>query len=164
MDSLIIYVISDSVGETAQQVTKAALSQFNMYNDEFYIPNPPDERVDGLFYQQEVDLSHGASQPTTPFEVISKQHMENEINNQLFNDLLFRDVIVYENDPNGRMGLDKCYDNKTGYCVEYGQTGIAYYYPDIMPYDYYGAVVNESLTLDERRQPITGSVSYPNLR
>lgn len=33
MDSLIIYVISDSVGETAQQVTKAALSQFNMYND-----------------------------------------------------------------------------------------------------------------------------------
>ena len=33
MDSLIIYVISDSVGETAQQVTKAALSQYNMYND-----------------------------------------------------------------------------------------------------------------------------------
>ncbi len=30
MDSLIIYVISDSVGETAQQVTKAALSQFSL--------------------------------------------------------------------------------------------------------------------------------------
>jgi len=35
MESLIIYVISDSVGETAQQVTKAALSQFNReYNCE----------------------------------------------------------------------------------------------------------------------------------
>ncbi len=30
MENLIIYVISDSVGETAQQVTKAALSQFNL--------------------------------------------------------------------------------------------------------------------------------------
>lgn len=33
MDDLIIYVISDSVGETAQQVTKAALSQFNKEYD-----------------------------------------------------------------------------------------------------------------------------------
>ena len=33
MDNLIIYVISDSVGETAQQVTKAALSQFNKEYD-----------------------------------------------------------------------------------------------------------------------------------
>ena len=30
MDNLIIYVISDSVGETAQQVTKAVLSQFSL--------------------------------------------------------------------------------------------------------------------------------------
>ena len=33
MENLIIYVISDSVGETAQQVTKAALSQFTMQNE-----------------------------------------------------------------------------------------------------------------------------------
>lgn len=33
MENLIIYVISDSVGETAQQVTKAAISQFNMNED-----------------------------------------------------------------------------------------------------------------------------------
>ena len=33
MDNLIIYVISDSVGETAQQVTKAALSQFSIDNE-----------------------------------------------------------------------------------------------------------------------------------
>ena len=33
MEDLIIYVISDSVGETAQQVTNAALSQFNIECD-----------------------------------------------------------------------------------------------------------------------------------
>ena len=33
MEDLIIYVISDSVGETAQQVTNAALSQFNIEYD-----------------------------------------------------------------------------------------------------------------------------------
>ena len=33
MENLIIYVISDSVGETAQQVTKAAISQFRMGDD-----------------------------------------------------------------------------------------------------------------------------------
>lgn len=33
MENLIVYVISDSVGETAQQVTQAALSQFNIEND-----------------------------------------------------------------------------------------------------------------------------------
>ena len=33
MDDLVIYVISDSVGETAQQVTQAALSQFNKEYD-----------------------------------------------------------------------------------------------------------------------------------
>ena len=33
MENLIVYVISDSVGETAQQVTKAALSQFSIDNE-----------------------------------------------------------------------------------------------------------------------------------
>ncbi|MGL5651869.1 MAG: pyruvate, water dikinase regulatory protein [Paraclostridium sp.] len=33
MDNLVIYVISDSVGETAQQVTKAAISQFQLKDD-----------------------------------------------------------------------------------------------------------------------------------
>ncbi|MGL5346497.1 MAG: pyruvate, water dikinase regulatory protein [Peptostreptococcaceae bacterium] len=33
MENLIIYVISDSVGETAQQVTKAALSQFTIQSE-----------------------------------------------------------------------------------------------------------------------------------
>lgn len=33
MENLVIYVISDSVGETAQQVTKAAISQFKIENN-----------------------------------------------------------------------------------------------------------------------------------
>ncbi|WP_373598600.1 pyruvate, water dikinase regulatory protein [Paraclostridium bifermentans] len=33
MENLVIYVISDSVGETAQQVTKAAISQFKLKDD-----------------------------------------------------------------------------------------------------------------------------------
>ncbi len=33
MDSLIIYVLSDSIGETAQQVAKASISQFTMEKD-----------------------------------------------------------------------------------------------------------------------------------
>lgn len=40
MENLIIYVISDSVGETAQQVTKAAISQFNL-NDNYEIRRFP---------------------------------------------------------------------------------------------------------------------------
>jgi [pyruvate, water dikinase]-phosphate phosphotransferase / [pyruvate, water dikinase] kinase len=40
MDNLVIYVISDSVGETAQQVTKAAISQFQL-NDEYEIRRFP---------------------------------------------------------------------------------------------------------------------------
>ncbi|MEF9991992.1 MAG: pyruvate, water dikinase regulatory protein [Romboutsia sp.] len=40
MDNLIIYVISDSVGETAQQVTKAAVSQFSI-NENYEIRRFP---------------------------------------------------------------------------------------------------------------------------
>ena len=37
MDNLIIYAVSDSIGETAQQVAKAAVSQFDLSGDEYYI-------------------------------------------------------------------------------------------------------------------------------
>lgn len=40
MENLIVYVISDSVGETAQQVTKAAVSQFTI-NEDFEIRRFP---------------------------------------------------------------------------------------------------------------------------
>lgn len=98
------------------------------------------------------------------FQEIEKQNNLNNINAQLLDDLFFRDVIVYENDYDGRLGLDKCLDNKSGFCVEYGQTGIAYYYPDDLPYDYYGAQLNKSLTMEEKMEPTYGIISYPNLR
>ena len=37
MDNLTIYAVSDSIGETAQQVAKAAVSQFGLSEDEYYI-------------------------------------------------------------------------------------------------------------------------------
>ena len=46
----------------------------------------------------------------------------------------FPDVIAYDNNPDlSRMGLDKCYeqaDKEGGYCVEYGITGNAWYFPE----------------------------------
>lgn len=42
----------------------------------------------------------------------------------------FGDMIVYDNDADGRIGLDKCIEKCKGYCVEFGQTGSAYCFPD----------------------------------
>lgn len=77
-----------------------------------------------------------------PFRKIEKESILKQNNAQLFDDITFGDVIMYENDPDGRLGLDKCLDNTDGYCVEYGQTGVAYYYPPLQTYDYYGQVIN----------------------
>ena len=41
----------------------------------------------------------------------------------------FDDLITYENDADGRIGLDKCIENCNGYCVEYGLTGVAHCFP-----------------------------------
>ena len=41
----------------------------------------------------------------------------------------FDDMIVYDNEPNGRLGLDKCIELCKGYCVEFGLTGTAYCFP-----------------------------------
>lgn len=127
---------------------------------------PTYDEYSSQFYQQEVDLIRGAKKPKTPFEEISRENAINNINAQLLNNLLFRDVIMYENDldPEGRLGLDKCLDNKSGYCVEYGHTGVAYYYPENVPYDYYGEIMNSELTPQEQQAPITGKISFPGLR
>ncbi len=50
--------------------------------------------------------------------------------NHIFDDKLYTDVIQYENDLDGRNGLDKCIESCNGLCVEYGQTGIAQCYPN----------------------------------
>lgn len=67
----------------------------------------------------------------------------------------FTDMIVYDNDPDGRIGLDKCIEMCNGYCVEFGQTGAAYCYPAREPEsrDFTGDVV-----------PNEKELSYPNLR
>ncbi len=50
--------------------------------------------------------------------------------NNIFEDKLFSDVIDYENDLDGRSGIDKCLEKCQGVCVEYGQTGIAHCFPE----------------------------------
>lgn len=41
MDNLIIYAVSDSIGETAQQVAKAAISQFGLKSEEYDVRRYP---------------------------------------------------------------------------------------------------------------------------
>jgi hypothetical protein len=52
-------------------------------------------------------------------------------------DPLFEDMIFYQNDdepysvPNGKIGLDKCFDECTGTCVEFGVSGNAFCFPPL---------------------------------
>jgi hypothetical protein len=66
----------------------------------------------------------------------------------------FEDIISYDNDPNGRLGLDKCIENCRGYCVEYGQTGDAICFPvqPEQPKDFSGLVVSND-----------NKLSFPNV-
>ena len=61
----------------------------------------------------------------------------------------FEDMVVYDNDPDGRLGLDKCIENCHGYCVEFGQTGTAYCFPvrEPQPKDFTGVVVQNEQKL-----------------
>jgi hypothetical protein len=61
----------------------------------------------------------------------------------------FDDLIVYDNDADGRIGLDKCIENCHGYCVEFGQTGSAYCYPvkEHIPKDFTGGIVQNEQKL-----------------
>lgn len=55
----------------------------------------------------------------------------------------FDDIVVYDNDKDGRIGLDKCIENCNGYCVEYGMTGSANCFPvhEKSDKNFYGNVV-----------------------
>lgn len=66
----------------------------------------------------------------------------------------FTDMTVYENDTDGRLGLDKCLEQCNGNCVEYGQTGAAYCFPKVTvePRNY-----NDAIVQNERK------LSYPNV-
>jgi hypothetical protein len=50
--------------------------------------------------------------------------------NLLTEDILFKDIVPYENQIDGRLGLDMCLEKCNGTCVEYGVTGNAYCFPD----------------------------------
>lgn len=67
--------------------------------------------------QDDMDKYHIAKDKTPNIFDINKQ---------------FSEVIVYENDTDGRMGLDKCLEYCTptgGTCTEYGISGNAWCYP-----------------------------------
>ena len=99
------------------------------------------------------------------YQQIEKDRVKNNINFNLFNTLTFNDVVVYDNEAGGRLGLDRCLDNKVGTCVPYGNmTGIAYYYPPQYNDQYFGEVVESELSEDEKNQPFHGKISYPNFR
>lgn len=53
---------------------------------------------------------------------------------ELTDDNLFQDVIIFKNDDdlyesNGRLGIDKCIDQCSGKCIEFGITGVGYCFP-----------------------------------
>jgi len=66
----------------------------------------------------------------------------------------FDDMIVYDNDADGRIGFDKCIEKCNGYCVEFGQTGSAYCFPVTQQKekDFNGLIVQNDTKL-----------SYPNV-
>lgn len=52
---------------------------------------------------------------------------------KILDDKLFDDVTTFENDEDGRLGLDKCLAANCGTCVEYGLTGNALCFPKYKP-------------------------------
>ncbi|ARF08828.1 hypothetical protein Catovirus_1_878 [Catovirus CTV1] len=52
---------------------------------------------------------------------------------KILDDKLFDDVTTYENDEDGRLGLDKCIAANCGVCLEYGLTGNALCFPKKEP-------------------------------
>ena len=98
------------------------------------------------------------------FENIEAISVKNKQNQQLLNDITFKDVVVYENEPNGRTGLDRCFDNKTGHCVEYGQTGIAYYYPELPTNKYFGRIIDDDPIQIKYDDNTDQHMVFPNLR
>lgn len=82
-------------------------------------------------------------------------------------DKLFSDIIPYDNQLDGRLGLDICLEKCNGECLEYGQTGNAYCFPNdgktVIKSTFYETLRDDSYkyeNTDEAPQKLT----YPNLR
>lgn len=67
----------------------------------------------------------------------------------------FTDMITFDNDAEGRLGIDYCIEKCNGYCVEKGQTGAADCFParPAEKQDFEGDIVSNEKQL-----------SYPNIR
>jgi len=82
----------------------------------------------------------------------------------IFDDKLFKDVLIYQNDDD-RSGLDKCLGDCKGTCVEYGVSGVAHCFPRNTPIEpnYYSQMRN----FDNEKEDIDRAgtkLSWPNLR
>ena len=87
--------------------------------------------------------------------------------NLLTEDVLFKDIIPYENQIDGRLGLDMCLEKCNGTCVEYGVTGNAYCFPDINKeiikstfYETLRDKTYQTENVDEKPQKL----QFPNMR
>lgn len=69
----------------------------------------------------------------------------------------FPDIVIFNNDYDGRIGLDKCIEysenKKGGKCVEYGLTGNTMYFPEIS--------YPEKNFKDDINEPNETKLSYP---
>lgn len=148
-----------------------------VYENSNYVANPSAEKASSITNCLKTGNPNNCSRITSTFdtrpydkdrssyEQMEKDRVKNNIDFNLFNTLTFDDVIVYDNEPEGRLGLDRCLDNKVGTCVPYGNmTGIAYYYPPQYTDLNFGDVISSELTPEEQKQPYLGTLSYPNLR
>jgi hypothetical protein len=82
-------------------------------------------------------------------------------------DKIFSDIIPYENQLDGRLGLDICLEKCNGECLEYGQTGNAYCFPNdgkkIMKSTFYETLRDKSY-INENSDEKPQKLVYPNLR
>lgn len=84
---------------------------------------------------------------------------------ELLDDKLFSDVIPYDNQEDGRIGLDRCLEECNGVCVEYGMTGNAHCFPKLekQPVNYFNALRDDTFEKndDERKNK---NALFANLR
>jgi hypothetical protein len=88
--------------------------------------------------------------------------------NKTYEDELFKSVISYENEPfsGGKIGLEKCIENCTGECVEFGVTGNAHCFPNdgkIMKSSFYESLRDKSYETDMVDEK-PNKLIYANLR
>lgn len=84
---------------------------------------------------------------------------------QILDDKLFTDVVTYDNDEDGRLGIDKCLEACNGTCLEYGISGIAHCFPRTFGYGKnYNTIMRDwENEVDEVERAGTKLV-YPSIR